>query len=158
MSNAEAEAVMNTKLLITATLAAAGLTATACSSGTGGSGGSGGGAYGGGAGGGATSSGSTSAAAAPAAVRISVSGGRLVGADGKTLYFNTVDTASAIKCTGSCASLWPPVVGHPSVGTGLSAAKFGTAARPGGGLQVTFAGHPLYEFSGDSGPGMTNGK
>jgi predicted lipoprotein with Yx(FWY)xxD motif len=131
------QAIAHPRLWIT-TLAVAGLTA-ACSSSAGAGGG----------GGSAPPTSSTSAAAASTAA-ISVRGGHLVGPGGKTLYFNTVDSASAIKCTSACANLWPPVVGHPSVSGGLSAKSFATATRPDGSVQVTFRGHPLYEFGADS--------
>ena len=35
--------------------------------------------------------------------------------------------------------------------------KLGTINRPGGGLQATYDGHPLYTYIGDSGPGQANG-
>jgi predicted lipoprotein with Yx(FWY)xxD motif len=81
---------------------------------------------------------------------------RLTAADGKTLYYNTVDTATSIKCTGSCASLWPPLTGSAKAGAGLQPADFATAKRPDGSMQVTFRGHPLYEFADDS-AGQDNG-
>ena len=42
-------------------------------------------------------------------------------------------------------------------GAGVSAAKLGTIKR-GGGSEVTYAGHPLYLYAGDSAPGQTNGQ
>ena len=30
--------------------------------------------------------------------------------------------------------------------------------RPGGGHQLTYAGHPLYTFTGDTRPGTSNGR
>ena len=35
--------------------------------------------------------------------------------------------------------------------------KLGTIKRPGGGLQATYDGHPLYTYIGDRGPGQANG-
>lgn len=87
---------------------------------------------------------------------ITVSHNRLTAPDGKTLYFNTVDTATSIKCTGGCASLWPPLTGTAKAGTGLDSMNFSTATRPDGTKQVTFNGHPLYEFADDS-AGQANG-
>lgn len=88
---------------------------------------------------------------------ISVSHDRLTAPDGKTLYYNTVDTATSIKCVGGCASEWPPLTGRPAPGAGLDDGDFSTAARPDGSTQITFYGHPLYEFSGD-GTGDTKGQ
>jgi predicted lipoprotein with Yx(FWY)xxD motif len=124
---------------------------TACSS-------SGGGGYGGGGGGGSSQAPSSSAkAAAAGAVTISMSGSTLTGPDGHTLYTNTVDTVSNIKCVGACASEWPPVTGTPKAGTGVDGAKLGTATRPDGTKQVTLDGHPLYEFDEDKAPGDKHG-
>ena len=135
---------MRTYAIATVTLAAA-LTATACSSSKSNS-------TGGNSPSGAASS--SSGASVSSGVTIAVKGGHLVGPDGKTLYYNTVDTASTISCTGSCASIWPPLLGTPKPGAGLNAGQFATTPRPGGGVQVTFNGHPLYEFSSDSGDTM----
>jgi predicted lipoprotein with Yx(FWY)xxD motif len=87
---------------------------------------------------------------------ITVQHDRLTAPDGKTLYYNTVDTATSIKCTGTCASLWPPLTGSAKVGAGLDDAHFTTAMRPDGTTQVAYYGHPLYEFSDDT-AGQTNG-
>ena len=42
-------------------------------------------------------------------------------------------------------------------GSGVSG-SFGTVQRPGGEMQVTFDGMPLYTYSGDSSPGQANGQ
>jgi predicted lipoprotein with Yx(FWY)xxD motif len=109
----------------------------------------------------ATKSGSGGGSSQPAGgsktVAISVRGGHLTAPDGKTLYYNTVDTAKSIKCvTDECVGEWPPLTGTPKVGAGLDADDFATATRPDGAVQVTFYGHPLYEFKDDS-AGSMNG-
>lgn len=116
----------------------------ACSS-SGGSSGSAGGA--------AASSGSASASSA---VSVRLVGGHLVGPDGKTLYFNTVDTAAKVQCTGECSAIWPPLLGTARAGAGLDAMHFSTVSRPDGKVQVAYYGHPLYEF-GSEAPGSMNG-
>jgi len=80
----------------------------------------------------------------------------LTNADGLTLYWFAPDTSTSSKCFGSCATYWPPVSGSPTAGPGVSG-KLGTIKRPGGGLQATYDGHPLYTYIGDSGPGQANG-
>ncbi len=80
----------------------------------------------------------------------------LTNAQGLTLYWFAPDTPTASRCTGSCAAYWPPVGGGSRVGPGVTG-KLGTIRRPGGGLQATYDGHPLYTYIGDSGPGQARG-
>jgi predicted lipoprotein with Yx(FWY)xxD motif len=80
----------------------------------------------------------------------------LTNADGLTLYWFAPDTSTSSKCFGSCAVYWPPVSGSPAAGSGVTG-KLGTVKRPGGGLQATYDGHPLYTYIGDSAPGQANG-
>ncbi|HZQ86979.1 MAG TPA: hypothetical protein VFA83_19190 [Acidimicrobiales bacterium] len=97
-------------------------------------------------------------AAAAGGAQISLSGGHLVAPDGKTVYIFDKDSGTTSACTGGCASVWPALTssGAPAAGTGVDASKLGTANGQAPN-QVTYAGHLLYEFSGDSGPGQTNG-
>jgi len=80
----------------------------------------------------------------------------LANADGLTLYWFAPDTSTSSTCFGSCAVYWPPVSGSPAAGPGVTG-KLGTIKRPGGGLQATYDGHPLYTYIGDRGPGQANG-
>ena len=75
---------------------------------------------------------------------------------GLTLYWFAPDTAAASRCTGSCVEYWPPLTGDPRAGPGVTG-QLGVIKRPGGGLQVTYDGHPLYTDVGVSGPGQANG-
>jgi predicted lipoprotein with Yx(FWY)xxD motif len=56
----------------------------------------------------------------------------LTNAKGLILYWFAPDTATASKCTGSCATYWPPVTGTPRAGPGVTG-KLGTIKRPDGG-------------------------
>jgi predicted lipoprotein with Yx(FWY)xxD motif len=80
-------------------------------------------------------------------------------ANRKTLYYLTVDTATKVICTGTCAHAWPPLI--LTTGTPTSASplphRLSVLAGPNG-RQVEYDGHPLYTFSGDSGPGQAMGE
>ena len=84
----------------------------------------------------------------------------LVDGQGRTLYLWEADTGTASTCAGACASAWPPLTtdGQPVAGAGVSAAELGTSKRDDGTTEVTYNGHPLYTFSGDSTPGQTAGQ
>jgi len=81
----------------------------------------------------------------------------LVDQDGKTLYLFEADSMNKSNCSGGCLALWPDVManGKATPGSGVSAGMIGTAT---GSSQVTYAGHPLYWFSGDTAAGDTNGE
>jgi predicted lipoprotein with Yx(FWY)xxD motif len=80
----------------------------------------------------------------------------LTSAKGFTLYWFALDTATTSACYGSCAAYWPPVTGRPSLGPGVPG-KLATIKRSGGTLQITYNGHPLYTYVGDSSPGQAAG-
>jgi hypothetical protein len=61
-------------------------------------------------------------------------------------------------CTGACASAWPPVTGTATAAGSAKASDLGTITRSDGTKQVTYDGHPLYYFVGDSGPGTASGQ
>jgi predicted lipoprotein with Yx(FWY)xxD motif len=85
-------------------------------------------------------------------------GGRQIvtNAQGFTLYWFAPDTSTASKCTGSCATYWPPVKGPATAMSGVTG-KLGTITRPDGTTQATYDGHPLYTFAGDTAPGQAKG-
>ena len=119
-----------------------------------------------------TSAGAYGAPAAPAASKPAASaaatiavghtqlGNVLVDSRGRTLYTFSKDTGATSTCNGACASLWPAATtaGSPKARAGVSAAKLGTSKRADGTMQVTWAGHPLYRYSGDSQAGQTAGQ
>jgi len=80
----------------------------------------------------------------------------LTNAQGLTLYWFAPDTPTTSKCTASCAVYWPPVLGNPEAGPGVTG-KLGTLTRSGRAVQATYDGHPLYTYVGDSGPGQARG-
>jgi predicted lipoprotein with Yx(FWY)xxD motif len=79
----------------------------------------------------------------------------LTNAQGFTLYAFSPDTSTMSKCVGTCAQIWPPVLG-PVTAAGVTG-TFGTIKRAGGTTQATFDGHPLYTYAGDTAPGQTKG-
>jgi predicted lipoprotein with Yx(FWY)xxD motif len=77
---------------------------------------------------------------------------------GKTLYSLR---PSSTACNASCLKIWPELllpkgVTKATAGAGVIASKLGTVKRSGG-LQVTYAGKPLYWFSKDTAPGQVKG-
>ena len=101
------------------------------------------------------------ATTASGALKISASGkGYLTDGSGRALYLWVADTGTKSVCSGECAQDWPPLTtqGTPSVGQGVKAGALGTTARSGGAKQVTYDGHPLYYYEGDTGPGTTTGQ
>jgi predicted lipoprotein with Yx(FWY)xxD motif len=48
------------------------------------------------------------------------------------------------------------VTGTPSTGPGVTG-RLGTIRRPGAGTQITYNGHPLYTYVGDTAPGQAFG-
>jgi len=70
------------------------------------------------------------------------------------LYTWNQEKALKVKCTGACAKTWPPL----TIPHGTMAPKhiagvmgtFGEVMRPDGKTQVTFNGHALYTFHGDT--------
>jgi len=142
---------MRTRLIGLAALAAMALAACSNSST--------GGAYGGG-GSTSTSTGSGGAAATVASAEVGSLGTVLVDGTGRTLYLFESDTGTTSTCTGSCAGTWPALLtsGAPAAGAGATSGMLGTTARAEGTTQVTYDGHPLYVYSGDSAAGDANGE
>src|ERR1051326_3128741 len=81
----------------------------------------------------------------------------LVNTQGLTLYYNTSDTTSSV-CSGGCASAWPPVLSTSAPGSAATLPGRLSLLTDANGSQVTYNGHPLYTYSGDSAPGQINGE
>jgi predicted lipoprotein with Yx(FWY)xxD motif len=86
----------------------------------------------------------------------------LAGADGKTLYIFTNDTAAdKSTCVDACATAWPPLMATggtaPAAPAGATG-KLATFARPDGSMQVSYNGKPLYYYAKDTKAGDTSGQ
>lgn len=82
----------------------------------------------------------------------------LTSPDGFTLYYLTVDTINAPKCSGACLTNWPPLLsnGNPSSMVPLSGTL--TVTMNANGDQVAYNGHLLYRFAGDKAKGDAKGE
>lgn len=125
-----------------------------------------GGAYGGKGGGGkpatdekSSSAGSSGGAGIVAVADVGDLGTIIVDAEGLTLYDFHKDKGTTSSCYGACAGAWPPLLtkGDPQAQGAAEAGMLGTTKRKDGTVQVTYAGHPLYTYVGDQGPGEANG-
>lgn len=117
-----------------------------------------------------SSGGSTSpSAAAPASsgtsstvitTKTSSGGSFLTNGAGRAVYLFMADSSGKSTCDGACASAWPPVIasGQPTANGGAQASGLSTITRSDGTKQVTYDGHPLYYFVGDTGPGTDKGQ
>jgi predicted lipoprotein with Yx(FWY)xxD motif len=109
---------------------------------------------------GAAASGSASTSATVITTASSSGATFLVSGSGRAVYLWTKDTPNMSACTGACPGAWPPVTTTSAV-TASGSAKagdLGTITRSDGTRQVTYDGHPLYYFSGDTGPGTATGQ
>lgn len=83
----------------------------------------------------------------------------LVNTRGFTVYAFTRDRRNKDNCAkvSGCLSVWPPVTtsGKAIAGPGVNSRLIGTITLKNGVKQVTYAGHPLYTYVADSGPGQT---
>ena len=84
----------------------------------------------------------------------------LADARGHTLYLFEKDKNRMSSCNGACLAYWPAAItsAKPRAGAGVRASLLGVTKRADGRRQVTYAGHPLYTFVGDSRPGQTTGE
>lgn len=79
---------------------------------------------------------------------------------GLTVYWFSHDVKGSGKsaCTGGCLTSWPAVTGQPAAAAGVTlSGKLGTITRPGGVVQATYNGYPLYTYAADMSPGQTTG-
>jgi predicted lipoprotein with Yx(FWY)xxD motif len=97
-----------------------------------------------------------SSSAATVQLRHTNLGSILVSSSGRTLYEFTKDHAHKSSCATirGCSAVWPSLKasGRPTAGSGIKTSLLSTTS----GNQVTYAGHPLYTYSRDNGPGKTS--
>ena len=94
------------------------------------------------------------------AIRSTSLGKTLVDANGRTLYLFKGDRPGVSTLSAAGTAVWPRFVsaGHVKAEGGAQAALIATTTSPSGVKQVTYAGHPLYYYVGDSKPGSTRGQ
>jgi hypothetical protein len=76
------------------------------------------------------------------------------------VYLWTKDGMDKSVATAAVLGAWPamPAKGTLTASGGAKGSDLGTITRSDGSKQVTYDGHPLYYFAGDSGPGQTSGQ
>jgi predicted lipoprotein with Yx(FWY)xxD motif len=111
-------------------------------------------------GGSAKTSPSHAAAGSALTLRSTSLGKTLVDANGRTLYLFEGDRANVSTLSGAGVAVWPRFTSSGTVKAenGALATKLGTVTSPSGVRQVTYSGHPLYYYVGDSKPGSTRGQ
>src|SRR5580658_1570592 len=81
-----------------------------------------------------------------------------IGPNGHSLYVFDKDKGTKSACTGKCASFWPALTTTGPITFGPVINKADVAKADGQKPdQVTYYGHLLYYFKGDSAPGQTKG-
>jgi predicted lipoprotein with Yx(FWY)xxD motif len=102
----------------------------------------------------------SSASSTVITTKTSSGGSFLTNSAGRAVYLFMADTTGKSTCDGACAAAWPPVVatGQPTASGSAQASDLGTITRSDGTKQVTYNGHPLYYFEGDTGPGTDKGQ
>ncbi len=75
--------------------------------------------------------------------------------EGRALYLFEKEDSDRSQCYGACAVAWPPLLtdGEPRAAGGARASQLSTTKRSDGKTQVTYRGHPLYYYEGDTAPG-----
>jgi predicted lipoprotein with Yx(FWY)xxD motif len=83
----------------------------------------------------------------------------LVDAQGLTLYHLSGEQNGKSICTSAaCVKVWHPLAAPTGRSPSGSVGSLASVKRPGGAMQVTFKGLPLYTFVGDTKPGEAKGQ
>jgi predicted lipoprotein with Yx(FWY)xxD motif len=99
------------------------------------------------------------------AAKVSGLGTVLVDGSGRTVYVLTSSSQKNVPCTDSsgCTKLWPDLPlptgkSAAKAGMGLQASLLGTKKLSDGETYPTYNGWLVYEYTGDTGPGQSNGE
>lgn len=89
-------------------------------------------------------------------------GSVLASGQGRTVYVFLPEKGGKIRCTGTCASVWPvlshPTTAKPETTSAVHPKLVGTIANPAGGVVITYAGWPLHTYSADASHGTYRGQ
>lgn len=111
---------------------------------------------------GGASTGSSSGPVALKTGKVAGLGTVLVDGTGRTVYVFAPDKAMKVTCTGSCASVWPPLKvasgQKPTLSGGVKASLVSSDSDPSGGSVVTYNGWPLYLYVADPSSGTAHGQ
>ena len=89
----------------------------------------------------------------------SLGGSVLVDSHGLTLYHLSGEHNGRWICTSAtCVKAWHPLLAATGGAPSGAVGSLGTVRRPGGTMQVTFRGTPLYTFVGDTKAGEAKGQ
>lgn len=83
----------------------------------------------------------------------------VVGLNDHTVYTFDREPGESLDCSGKCAWTWLPVLTSKGVriSGGVEKDKVGAVEFSDSGDQVTYAGHPLYFYTGSTDPGNVDG-
>jgi len=85
-------------------------------------------------------------------------GSLLTDADGRTLYFFSLDAKGDSNCAEGCVGSWPVFYAEDiTLDSGLEEDDFGSITRADGNTQTTYKGWPLYYFASDNAAGDVQG-
>jgi predicted lipoprotein with Yx(FWY)xxD motif len=78
--------------------------------------------------------------------------------NGMTLYYVRSDTLTTSSCADGCAKIWPPLLSGSAPTAEESLPGKLSIVKTANGSQVSYNGHLLYRYSGDSAPHQASGQ